>query len=230
VRGHARIRWAPALVALALTLALVGPVAVGGAEVPPAAGCPPTSSSPAPATGAVQPTATVPPAAGAILVCVGSRPITGAEFTHWLAIAVKGEPTSASGQSSPAALDSEVLSFLITARWEVGEAVRLRVHLTPAEVERSYVRIRNRQFPKHKEFEAFLRSSGETVGDLKFRVKLNLLSQLTIKRAVAGHRGAHARERSLARFVRGFTSRWRARTYCAAEYLTGDCGRVLSTP
>ncbi len=210
-----------------LTLALAGSVTVGSAEVPAPAGCPPASFSPLPASGAVQPTATAPPAPAAILVCVGSRTITGAQFSHWLTIAEKDEPTSATGQGS-AALDSEVLDFLIAARWQVGEAEHLKINLTRAQVERSYVRIRNQQFPKHKEFEAFLRSSGETVGDVKFRVKLNLLSQLTLKRALARHRGARAQQRSIARFIRGFTSRWRARTYCAAEYLTRDCGHALS--
>jgi hypothetical protein len=229
VRIH--IRWAVALATLASVLALTGPVAVGGAEVPAPGGCPPANSPPVPATGALQPTATAPAAPGAILVCVGSRTITGAEFAHWLAIAGKDQPpTDSNGQSSPAALDAEVLDFLISARWQVGEAEHLRIHLTRAQVERAYVRIRNQQFPKHKQFEAFLRSSGETVGDLKFRVKLNLLSQLTIKRVSSGRRGERARARSLARFVRGFKSRWRVRTYCAAEYLTRDCGHVLSTP
>lgn len=200
------------------------------AEVPaPAGGCPPANSSPAPAPSTLEPTATAPLAPGAIVACVGSQPIMGAEFSHWLAIASKGEP-SVTGQGSPAALDSEVLGFLISARWEVGEAKRLRIHLARAQVERSYVRIRNRQFPKHKEFAAFLRSSGETVGDLKFRVKLSLISKLTIKRVSAGHHSERARQRSLARFVYGFKLRWRARTYCAAEYLMPDCGRVLSTP
>jgi hypothetical protein len=228
VTGQRQIRWVLALATLALPL--VGSVAAGSAEVPAPAGCPPASSSPAPASGALQPTATAPPVPGAILVCVGARAITGAQFSHWLAIAGKDQSMSAAGQSSPAALDSEVLSFLIAARWQVGEAEHLKINVTRSQVERSYVRIRNQQFPKHKEFAAFLRSSGETVGDLKFRVKLNLLSQRTIKRVSAGHRGAGAQQRSLARFVRGFTSRWRARTYCATEYLTRDCGHVLSTP
>lgn len=223
-------RLAVVFTTLALALALAGPVAAGSAEVPAPAGCPPASSSPVAASGPTQPTATAPPAPGAILVCVGSRAITGAQFSHWLAIAGKDQPKNATGQSSPAAVSSEVLSFLISARWQVGEAEHLGIDVTRAQVERAYVRIRDQQFPKHKEFEAFLRSSGETVGDLKFRVKLNLLSQRTIKRAVAGHRGAHAQQHSLAQFVRGFTSRWRARTYCAAEYLTRDCGRVLNTP
>ena len=219
-----------AVALLALTLALAGSVAVGSAEVPTPAGCPPVDPSSAPVPNAAQPTATVAPAAGAILVCAGSRTITGAQFSHWLAVAAKDQPTGATGQSSPAALDSEVLDFLIAARWQAGEAEHLKVHVTPAQVERSYVRIRNQQFPKHKEFEAFLRSSGQSVGDLKFRVKLNLLSQRMIKRVLTGHRGTHAQQRALARFIHGFTSRWRAQTYCAAEYLTRDCGHALSAP
>jgi hypothetical protein len=226
VRGHAHIRWALALVALTLTLALAGSVAVGSAEVPAPSGCPPASSSSAPAPNAEQPTATALPAAAAILVCVGSRAITGAQFSHWLVIAQKGQGKG-ERPTSPADMSSEVLGFLISAHWVVGEAERLRIDVTPAQVERSFVHIRNQQFPKPKEFQAFLRSSGQTVGDLKFRVKLNLLSQRTTKRVLSGRHGAAKQQHALARFVRGFSSRWRARTYCAAEYLTVDCGHVL---
>jgi hypothetical protein len=106
---------------------------------------------------------------------------------------------------------------------------RARIDVTPAQVERSFVHIRKQQFPRYKEFQAFLLSSGQTVGDLKFRVRLNLLSQRTTKRVLTGRRGS-AKQHALAHFVRGFTSRWRARTYCAAAYLTPDCGHVQSTP
>ena len=225
--GRWHIRWVAALATL--VSALAGSVAVGGAEVPAPVGCPPVSFSPTPVPDTGKPTATVPPAAGAILVCVGSRPITGAQFAHWLAIARKGESTSKQ-QMSFAEMSSEVLGFLISARWEADEAARLRIHVTPAQVQRAFVRIRDQQFPKHREFEAFLRSSGESIADLEFRVKLNLLSQRTIKRVEAGRGGAAKQQRALARFVHDFFSRWHTRTSCAAEYVVRDCGRVQGTP
>jgi hypothetical protein len=59
-------------------------------------------------------------------------------------------------------------------------------------------------------------------------VRLNLLSQRVLKRAESGHRGAAKQQRALAKFLKGFLPRWRARRYCAPEYVTGNCGHVQS--
>jgi len=74
-------------------------------------------------------------------------------------------------------LSQEVLGFLISSQWVVGEAGSLGVKLSDAEVKKQFVKIRGSQFPKAAEFEKFLSSSGQTVSDLLLRVKLNLLSQ-----------------------------------------------------
>ncbi len=74
-------------------------------------------------------------------------------------------------------LEDEVLGFLISSAWVLGEAKSLGVKLTDAEVHKQFEKIKNEQFPKAAEFEKFLASSGQTVSDLLLRVKLNLLSQ-----------------------------------------------------
>jgi foldase protein PrsA len=70
----------------------------------------------------------------------------------------------------------EVLSFLLSSQWVLGEAKALGVHATDQEVKKQFLKIKNQQFPKAAEFERFLASSGQTVSDLLLRVKLNLLS------------------------------------------------------
>jgi foldase protein PrsA len=71
----------------------------------------------------------------------------------------------------------EVMGFLISSEWVLGEANSLGVKVNDKEVKKRFNQIREQQFPKAAEFEKFLTSSGQTVSDLLLRVKLNLLSQ-----------------------------------------------------
>ena len=73
-------------------------------------------------------------------------------------------------------LKQEVLGFLISSEWVLGEASNLGVKVSDAEVKKEFEKIKNQQFPKAAEFEKFLASSGQTVSDLLLRVKLNMLS------------------------------------------------------
>jgi foldase protein PrsA len=73
-------------------------------------------------------------------------------------------------------LKQEVLGFLISSEWVLGEAASLGVNVSDKEVKKRFEQIRNQQFPKTAEFERFLKNSGQTVSDLLLRVKLNLLS------------------------------------------------------
>ncbi len=73
-------------------------------------------------------------------------------------------------------LQQEVLGFLISSNWVLGEASSLGIKVSDAEVKKQFEKIKSQQFPKASEFEKFLKSSGQTVSDLLLRVKLNLLS------------------------------------------------------
>ena len=73
-------------------------------------------------------------------------------------------------------LQSEVLGFLISSSWVLGEASSLGVKVTDKEVKKQFEKIKTQQFPKAAEFQKFLSTSGQTVSDLLLRVKLNLLS------------------------------------------------------
>jgi foldase protein PrsA len=74
-------------------------------------------------------------------------------------------------------LQQEVLGFLISSSWVLGEARALGVKVSDKEVRDQFLHIKHQQFPKPAEFEKFLSSSGQTVSDLLLRVKLNMLSQ-----------------------------------------------------
>jgi foldase protein PrsA len=73
-------------------------------------------------------------------------------------------------------LQQEVLGFLISSTWVLGEAGSLGVKVSDKEVKKQFEKIKSQQFPKPAEFQKFLATSGQTVSDLLLRVKLNLLS------------------------------------------------------
>jgi parvulin-like peptidyl-prolyl isomerase len=73
-------------------------------------------------------------------------------------------------------LQQEVLGFLISSEWVLGEGESLGVKVSDSEAKKRFSQIKEQQFPKAAEFDKFLASSGQTVSDLLLRVKLNLLS------------------------------------------------------
>jgi foldase protein PrsA len=111
------------------------------------------------------------------------------KYTACIATA-KAAAKPAKGQSAPTeaalkaqcaqrykSLQQEVLGFLISSNWVIGEGKSLGVKISDAEVKKQFEKIKSQQFPKAAEFEKFLKTSGQSVSDLLLRVKLNLLSQ-----------------------------------------------------
>ncbi len=82
------------------------------------------------------------------------------------------------------ALKQQVLGFLISANWVIGEAKDQNIKVSDAEVEKKFKELKTQQFPKEADFQKFLASTGQTAADLLLRVKLNLLSQ-KIQQAVS---------------------------------------------
>jgi hypothetical protein len=216
-----------ALLGLALLLA----PAAGAVAPTSSAGCPPATSTPlgtapqsAPLTEASAPP---PPAAEALIACVATTPILGATLAHWTTVA---ERAAAPPAKASAAATSEVppadqaLRFLLSADWVLGEARTLGIHISEAQVRRSYDRTRTRQFHKRSQFHAFLRSSGETVADLLLRVRLDMASNGIQRHLKLGRGSTKKQQQALARFVLQSRGKWRAQTYCAAAYLVNDCG------
>ncbi len=74
------------------------------------------------------------------------------------------------------ALKQQVLGFLISANWVIGEASSQGVKVSDNEVKKQFNQIKTQQFPKEADFQKFLAGSGQTISDLLLRVKLNMLS------------------------------------------------------
>jgi foldase protein PrsA len=91
-------------------------------------------------------------------------------------------PTTAQLKSECAteykSLQGQVLGFLISSQWVIGEAESLGVKVSDAEVKKQFVKEKVAQFPKPAEFEKFLATSGQTVSDLLLNIKaVHLLPQ-----------------------------------------------------
>jgi foldase protein PrsA len=110
-------------------------------------------------------------------------------------------PKPAKGQSKPTqaqlkseceqqykSLQQEVLGFLISSSWVLGEAEALGVKASDSEVKKEFEKIKSQQFPQAAEFKKFLATSGQSVSDLLLRVKLNMLSS-KIQQKVAKEKG-----------------------------------------
>ncbi len=132
------------------------------------------SSAAAAAPGQTAPKAVVP-----------DPPTYKACIAHLEATAPK--PTKGQTKPTPAALKSQceqqytalkqqVLAYLISANWVLGEASERGVKVSDAEVKKQFNQIKTQQFPKEADFQKFLASTGYTVSDLLLRVKLNTLS------------------------------------------------------
>ncbi|MCW3016260.1 MAG: peptidylprolyl isomerase [Solirubrobacterales bacterium] len=111
------------------------------------------------------------------------------DFTACVANKKKTAPKPAKGQPQPTdtqfkaqckteyeGLRDQVLQFLISSEWISGEAGDQGVKVTDKEVQKQFDTTKKQSFPKEADFQTFLKSSGMTLNDLLFRVKLDTLS------------------------------------------------------
>jgi hypothetical protein len=233
----ARLGGGLAVASTLVGLSLLWPMS--GAAQPPAASaiCPPTT----PAEGTALATSEAGTATSpnpltpqqVVVACVGPQEITEATFQHWSAVAraavgpdAKHKPSARELMKQEQVIVEEVMGFLISDDWVIGEAADLKVRVSQAELQKHFHEVREQQFPKLREFRKFLRETKQTVADLLMRVELDMLSNRIQRRIMAGHKSAQGRMRALTHFIRHFRSKWTAKTYCVPQYAVRDCGHV----
>jgi len=74
------------------------------------------------------------------------------------------------------ALKQQVMQFLISAEWIEQEADARGIEVSDAEVQKQFEDQKKQSFPSEKQYQQFLKTSGQTEEDLLFRVKLDVLS------------------------------------------------------
>lgn len=155
---------------------------------------------------------------------VDQRVIERAQYRHWKRVARLG-----SGEETrERRLRRQTMSFLISGAWIELEAKRRGIRVTSRQVRREFERQRRKAFKNRREYRRFLRRSGQTEKDVRYRVRLDLLSERVRKDVVRNVEGARRQQRRLDRFVARFRRRWRERTICARGYRVSECGSVAA--
>jgi foldase protein PrsA len=121
------------------------------------------------------------------------------DFTACIAGKRKTLPAPPKGQKAPTdaqlkaqckqeyeGLRDQVMQFLIFGQWIQGEAKDQGVKVTDADVQKQLAITKKQSFPKEKDFQKFLKDSGETMQDILFRVKLNTLSTKIREKVIKG--------------------------------------------
>jgi foldase protein PrsA len=122
-------------------------------------------------------------------------------FTACIAHLKETEPKPTKGQKAKTAaqlkaqceqqykaLQQQVLGFLISSDWVIGEAEEMGVKVSDREVVKHFNQLKKQQFPKEAEFQKFLSSTGQTVSDLLLRVKLSMLSTKIQEKVAKTHK------------------------------------------
>lgn len=79
-------------------------------------------------------------------------------------------------------LSGQVMDFLIKSYWYQAEAYRLHIHLTDAQVQAALEKDKKQQFPTSASFQSFLASTGQTLQDIEYRVRVNELFKRLLER------------------------------------------------
>lgn len=156
--------------------------------------------------------------AGPVVATVQQTPITKASYEHWTAV------TAAIGHAkSHGAVKNQVLGFLITSQWVIGEAAHLGLSVSAAEARQRLHQITAKRYPTTARLRNYLRSIGESEADLLMRVKVELLEAKIARHVTGGKTATTEPHLLLSDFQSSFEKRWRARTSCQPGYVMEDC-------
>jgi foldase protein PrsA len=100
----------------------------------------------------------------------------------------KPTPASAKAQCKQEfdGLKQQTMQFLISSQWLIQEADKRGVKATDAEVQKTFQDQKKQSFPKEKDYQAFLKTSGQTEADLLYRVRLSVLTNSLQQKIVQG--------------------------------------------
>lgn len=72
-------------------------------------------------------------------------------------------------------LSGQVMDFLIKSYWYQADAAAAHINVTDAQVQQQFSKDRAQAYPSEAAFQSFLRTSGWTLQDILYRVRLNLI-------------------------------------------------------
>jgi foldase protein PrsA len=83
-------------------------------------------------------------------------------------------------------LRQSVLQLLISFKWIEGEADKMGLKVTDAEVKKAFDQQRQQSFPKDADYQKFLKTSGYTEDDIKLRIRSDLLGNKIREKVTKG--------------------------------------------
>jgi hypothetical protein len=109
-----------------------------------------------------------------VVIRIGDAAIARPAVDHWVSVMAAGRSPSP-GTPRYQVLRSRATTYLIAARWLIGEAADRGVGVSGQEVKRGFRERESAAFPGgNSELRDFLRATGETVTDIEFEVKVQL--------------------------------------------------------
>jgi foldase protein PrsA len=121
------------------------------------------------------------------------------EYTACVADKKKTSPKPPKGQPQPKDSDfkaqckqeyeglrDQVMQLLIQNEWVAGEAAEQDVKVSDADVKKAFDQQKKQSFPKEKDYQNFLKTSGFSEEDVLFRVRLEQLSNKLREKIVKG--------------------------------------------
>jgi foldase protein PrsA len=118
---------------------------------------------------------------GNSVATVDGEPIAKTDYDHWNTVVRKLSPGIKSGDAR-----NQALQVLVSFRWVDGEAERLGVKVSDADVRKSFAEQKQQAFPKEADFKKFLKDSTQTEADIVARVRVELLGQKIQEQVVKG--------------------------------------------
>jgi foldase protein PrsA len=128
-------------------------------------------------------------------------------------------------------LRDQVMDFLIRSYWYKADAAKQNIKVTDAQVQKAFQSAKAQQFPTDARFQAFLASSGMTLNDILYRVRVNQVytkllakSGATVTSAqIAAYYAAHATQfgKPATRNIRIILTKTKAQADAAKAALAG---------
>jgi hypothetical protein len=153
-------------------------------------------------------------------IVVGDKTISRGVLRHWTELAAR----SAGERRHRLVFRAQAASTLISFRWIRSEGLERGIFVSRAQVSRSLRRQRRESFRTRRDYRKFLRSSGQTVEDIRIRVRIDILSNRIRRQVIGDAATPREQQRRLDEFVQQFRRKWRARTVCREPWVTPDCG------
>lgn len=113
-----------------------------------------------------------------VAVRVGDSTIAKVTVAHWMAVTAGGRAVTSSAGQQYRQLHQQVLGFLISSQWVLGEAAEQGLKVSDREIEQGLKQKVRVSYPGgESELRQFLKDTGQSLSDVKFEIQAHLAEQ-----------------------------------------------------